>query len=247
MSQAKTYQAGALRRRSGRSDLAEQYGGQGLPGRYQTLFNNKAAQYDLPIGPFGIGFGMCMPTMLDARHRGPEGAIRPPSLEGRGDLVPAVLRALVGLGPRQPALFRGQGRRRVGAQRPEGLDVRGPLLAVRHPGGPQRPGPAEASRPVDVHPGHELARGHRSALAPDDRRGQLQRGLLRRRPHSGGPDPGRTGRRLAVCHHRVDERAGVGVGPEQRREDVPAGSHLDPPEDGPARGVLPRPDWCART
>jgi alkylation response protein AidB-like acyl-CoA dehydrogenase len=41
-----------------------QYGGQGLPGRYQTLYNNEAAQYDLPIGPFAIGFGMCMPTIL---------------------------------------------------------------------------------------------------------------------------------------------------------------------------------------
>ncbi len=40
------------------------YGGQGLPGRYQTLYNNEAAQYDLPIGPFAIGFGMCMPTLL---------------------------------------------------------------------------------------------------------------------------------------------------------------------------------------
>jgi alkylation response protein AidB-like acyl-CoA dehydrogenase len=40
------------------------YGGQGLPGRYQTLYNNEAAQYDLPIGAFAIGFGMCMPTLL---------------------------------------------------------------------------------------------------------------------------------------------------------------------------------------
>jgi alkylation response protein AidB-like acyl-CoA dehydrogenase len=42
----------------------QQYGGQGLPGRFQTLYNNEAAQYDLPTGPFGIGFGMCMPTLL---------------------------------------------------------------------------------------------------------------------------------------------------------------------------------------
>jgi alkylation response protein AidB-like acyl-CoA dehydrogenase len=40
------------------------YGGQGLPSTYQQAFNQEAANYDLPVGPLTIGFGMCGPTIL---------------------------------------------------------------------------------------------------------------------------------------------------------------------------------------
>jgi alkylation response protein AidB-like acyl-CoA dehydrogenase len=42
----------------------QEYGGQGLPGRYQTIFNEEAAGYDTPDGAYIIGFGMCIPTVL---------------------------------------------------------------------------------------------------------------------------------------------------------------------------------------
>ena len=42
----------------------KEYGGQGLPSRYQTIFNEESADYDPPVGPFVIGFGMCIPTVL---------------------------------------------------------------------------------------------------------------------------------------------------------------------------------------
>src|SRR3984957_18344784 len=42
----------------------KEYGGQGLPSRYQTMFNEESADYDQPVGPFVIGFGMCIPTVL---------------------------------------------------------------------------------------------------------------------------------------------------------------------------------------
>ena len=43
----------------------EEYGGRGLPNRYQTIFNEEAADYDTADGDvYVIGFGMCIPTVL---------------------------------------------------------------------------------------------------------------------------------------------------------------------------------------
>ena len=64
LAQSKSFQSALFEARLAGLTWPREYGGQGLPGRYQTLYNNEAAQYDLPTGPFGIGFGMCMPTVL---------------------------------------------------------------------------------------------------------------------------------------------------------------------------------------
>jgi alkylation response protein AidB-like acyl-CoA dehydrogenase len=40
------------------------YGGQGLSSRYQTIFNEEAADFDPPSLIYTIGFGMCIPTVL---------------------------------------------------------------------------------------------------------------------------------------------------------------------------------------
>jgi alkylation response protein AidB-like acyl-CoA dehydrogenase len=42
----------------------KEYGGQGLPSQYQTIFNEEAADYIIPDGIYTIGFGMCIPTVL---------------------------------------------------------------------------------------------------------------------------------------------------------------------------------------
>lgn len=42
----------------------EEYGGQGLSGRFQTIFNEVASDYIVPGYLFTIGFGMCIPTVL---------------------------------------------------------------------------------------------------------------------------------------------------------------------------------------
>jgi alkylation response protein AidB-like acyl-CoA dehydrogenase len=42
----------------------ERFGGQGLTNRQQVIFNQEAAEYDLPLGMFVIGHGMCAPTLL---------------------------------------------------------------------------------------------------------------------------------------------------------------------------------------
>ncbi|HEX4978551.1 MAG TPA: acyl-CoA dehydrogenase family protein [Acidimicrobiales bacterium] len=43
----------------------KEYGGQGLSNEHQRVFNEVAADYDLPVGVFTIGFGMVMPTLLE--------------------------------------------------------------------------------------------------------------------------------------------------------------------------------------
>jgi alkylation response protein AidB-like acyl-CoA dehydrogenase len=40
-------------------------GGQGLTAAEQQIFGEEAVDYDLPIGPFTIGMGMCGPTLVD--------------------------------------------------------------------------------------------------------------------------------------------------------------------------------------
>jgi len=42
----------------------KEYGGQGLPSRYQTIFNEEVASFDAPNMIYTIGFGMCIPTIL---------------------------------------------------------------------------------------------------------------------------------------------------------------------------------------
>ena len=65
-------------------------------------------------------------------HRRAEGALPLPDPLRRGDLVPGLLRARGGLGPRRAENPRRQGRRRMGHQRPEGLDQRRAVLQVVH-------------------------------------------------------------------------------------------------------------------
>ena len=42
----------------------KEFGGQGLDARAQFIFNNEAAEYDVPTRVVGIGLGMCGPTIL---------------------------------------------------------------------------------------------------------------------------------------------------------------------------------------
>ena len=42
----------------------KEYGGQGLPILYNVIFEEEEAKFDVPIGYFGIGLGMCAPVMM---------------------------------------------------------------------------------------------------------------------------------------------------------------------------------------
>jgi alkylation response protein AidB-like acyl-CoA dehydrogenase len=82
LQQAKSFQSALYEAGLAGLTWPRQYGGQGLPGRYQTLYNNEAAQYDLPIGPFAIGFGMCMPTILTHGNEAQKERFVRPALKG---------------------------------------------------------------------------------------------------------------------------------------------------------------------
>ena len=93
--------------------------------------------------------------------------------------------------------------------RPEGVDVGRAVLRHRRDHLPHRPGPAQAQGPDRVHRRHAGARGRDPAAAPDDRRRQLQRGVLQRGAGARRPPPRRRQPGLVGGAHHADERAGV--------------------------------------
>jgi hypothetical protein len=118
------------------------------------------------------------------RDRGRSAAVPGPHVPGRHRRLPAVLRAG---GRLRPGRHPDQGdprRRRVDSQRPEGVDVGGPLLRHRrdhHPHDDLRRQPPPGAD--DVPGRHAGPRRGGTAVAPDDRRRVLQRGVLHRRAH----------------------------------------------------------------
>src|SRR5262245_52491539 len=42
----------------------KEYGGQGRPILHSVIFEEEEAKYDVPVGYFGIGLGMCAPVMM---------------------------------------------------------------------------------------------------------------------------------------------------------------------------------------
>ena len=141
------------------------------------------------------------------RHRRAEAALPGADPHRRGDLVPGLLRAGVGLRPRLAEDARGQGRRRMGRHRAEGLDDLRPVRQVVHARRPHRPRRPQAQGAHLLPDGHGAARGPGPAAGPDHRRGRVQRDL-----HRGGADPRRQRRRrgrqrLDGGDHDADERA----------------------------------------
>jgi alkylation response protein AidB-like acyl-CoA dehydrogenase len=43
---------------------AKEQGGQALPPIFSVIFNQEESKFDAPAGPFAIGLGMCIPTMI---------------------------------------------------------------------------------------------------------------------------------------------------------------------------------------
>lgn len=60
----------------------QQYGGRGLPGRFQRLFDREAGAFQLPPRALEIGLGMCGPTMLVHATEEQKLALIPPLLRG---------------------------------------------------------------------------------------------------------------------------------------------------------------------
>ena len=173
----------------------------------QAIFTGEAAAQDSAEPGQRARPGDGRPGRHRPRHRGAEAALPGADPDRRGDLVPGLLGARVGLRPRLAEDPRGQGRRRMGRHRAEGLDDARPVREVVHAGRPHRSRRAQTQGPHLLPDGHG-AGGRRSQTAgPDHRRGRVQRGL-----HQRGADPRRERRRrrrqrLDGGDHDADERA----------------------------------------
>ena len=60
----------------------EEYGGRGLPGRFQRLFDQEAAAFQTPPKALEIGLGMCGPTILVHGTEEQKRTLVPPLLRG---------------------------------------------------------------------------------------------------------------------------------------------------------------------
>jgi alkylation response protein AidB-like acyl-CoA dehydrogenase len=75
---AKAYQNAKAKAGFAGITWSKEQGGQGLPPIFSVIFNQEEGRYDAPAGPFAIGLGMCIPTMIafateeqKQRHVGP--------------------------------------------------------------------------------------------------------------------------------------------------------------------------------
>ena len=59
-----------------------EYGGRGLPGRYQRIYDNEAREFQVPPRSLEIGLGMCGPTLLVHATDEQKRAFVPPLLRG---------------------------------------------------------------------------------------------------------------------------------------------------------------------
>jgi len=60
----------------------EEYGGRGLSGWHQTMFNQEAAAYDVSVGVFSVGIGMCGPTLITHGTEEHKHRFLPPLIRG---------------------------------------------------------------------------------------------------------------------------------------------------------------------
>ena len=185
-----------------------EYGGQGLGPIEHVIVNQEISAAGVPGILDTIGVGHARPDAHRPRDRRPEGALPRPDAARRRGLVPAVLRARRGLGPRRdPGPRAAPGGRLVAAQRAEGVDDERPVRLVRAAARAHRPRRAQAQGPDDVRRADGRARRDRPRPASDLGRGRVQRGLLRRRAPRcrRRRRPGR--RRLADRAHDAHVRA----------------------------------------
>ena len=139
------------------------------------------AEFGALGAPMGMGIGLVSPTIATHGTREQIERYLPDIVTGRLWLVPAVQRARRRIGSRRALDARGARRRRVGRQRSEGLDVGRALRRPRHAARPHGPDRAEASGHHLVRVRHAPARCRGAPAARDDRRRDVQRGLLHRR------------------------------------------------------------------
>ena len=183
-------------------------GGQGLGPVETVIVSQEISRAGVPGILDVIGVGMLGPTIIAHGIRRAEGALPRPDAARRRGLVPAVLRARRGLGPRGRADARGRaGRRLVAPVGPEGVDDERPHRRLRPAARAHRSRRAQAQGPDDVHRADGRRRRDDPRPAPDLRRGGVQRGLLRRRAPGGRRRRRRPRQRLGHGADDADVRA----------------------------------------
>ena len=193
-----------------------EYGGRGLPGRYQRIYDREAKAFQVPPRSLEIGLGMCGPTLLVHASEEQKRTFIPPLL--RGEHVWCELFSEPGAGSDLSSV-QTRARRdggRVRAPRAEGVDVGRPAQRLRRLPRAHRSGAAQARGHHHAHRRHARAGHHGAAAAPDHRRVPLQRGLPRRGAGAGGQRRRRGQRRLARGPHHARLRA-PGPGQHGRR------------------------------
>ena len=147
--------------------------------------------------------------------------------------MPAVQRAVGGLGPGRADHHRGARRRRVGGQRPEGVEHQRPPRRPRDAPGSHRLGRAEAPGHHLLRAADEAARRGGAPAAADELPRLVQRGVPHRRPHPEGLGGGRgePGLDRGPGHPRPRTALrGARPGPVRRHRRRPG------PRRGPSRG-----------
>ena len=112
-------------------------------------------------------------------HARADGALPHAAAAHGRHVVPAVLRARRRVRPGPAVDARRARRRRVGHRRPEGVDLRGPPRRLRLHHLPHRSRRAQARRADRVPRPDACTRRRCAPAAPDERRGVVQRGVLR--------------------------------------------------------------------
>ena len=191
----------------------KEWGGQGGQSWQNVIFGQEEAKAAPGLsGPFAIGLGMCIPTILTAgndedKKRFAQPAVRGEEIwcqlfsepSGGSDAAAARTRAVK---EGDEWVINGQKVWTSGAH----YSDYGLLLARTDPDVPKHKGLTMFW--IDM---HASGRGG-AADPPDERRLQLQRGLFHRPAHQGLPARGRGRRRLEGRRHHPDERAPVSVG-----------------------------------
>ena len=195
---ARAWQARKAQARYARITWPVEWGGAGGSAIQQAIFSQEESRSGAPPGFFGIGLGMCMPTLMKFATADVQRRFIGPALQRRADLVSTVLRAERRVRHRRiahPCDPSGQG---LADQRAEGMDHGRPLFGLRPAAGAQRLRRAQAPGSHHVLARHARA-GRRDPGHPsNDRTLGVQRGMPRRcqdhRRSADRPEPGRVGR-----------------------------------------------------
>ena len=225
-----------------------EYGGRGLPGRYQRIFDQEARAFQVPPRSLEIGLGMCGPTVLVHGSEEQKRALVPSLL--RGEHVWCELFSEPGAGSDLSSvqtrarrdgdefIVDGQKVWTSGAQHSDYAAC----LTRTDPNRPKREGITM------LHRRHARARHHRAPPAPAHRRVPLQRGLPRRRARPRGQRPRADRRRVAGRPHHARLRT---PGPQRHRLERRLAGRLRRPgrrgQAAPGRRAsgLSRPLWCS--